>query len=62
LWARPIGAARQEEDVSVSVIVPCRNEAGNVQLAVERIPSMGRYTEIVFCDDKSTDDTADEVH
>jgi ubiquinone/menaquinone biosynthesis C-methylase UbiE len=60
--ARPIGAARQEEDVSVSVIVPCRNEAGNVQLAVERIPSMGRYTEIVFCDDKSTDDTADEVH
>ncbi len=59
--ARPIDAARQEEDVSVSVIVPCRNEAGNIQPAVERIPSMGRYTEIIFCDDKSTDGTADEV-
>ena len=59
--ARPIGAASQEEDVSVSVIVPCRNEAGNIQPAVERIPSMGRCTEIIFCDDKSTDGTADEV-
>lgn len=59
--ARPIGAAREQEDVSVSVIVPCRNEAGNIQPAVERIPFMGRYTEIIFCDDKSTDGTADEV-
>jgi len=59
--ARPIDAARQQEYVSVSVIVPCRNEAGNIQPAVERIPSMGRYTEIIFCDDKSTDGTAEEV-
>ena len=48
-------------DVSVSVIVPCRNERGNVEAAVDRIPHMGRSTEIVFCDDKSTDGTADEV-
>ena len=60
--ARPIGAGKREEDVSVSVIVPCRNEAGNIQPAVERMPSMGRCTEIIFCDDKSTDGTADEVH
>jgi len=60
--ARPIGMGKREEDVSVSVIVPCRNEAGNIQPAVERIPSMGRGTEIIFCDDKSTDGTADEVH
>jgi len=59
--ARPIIAPRKEADVSVSVVVPCRNEAGNVQAAVERIPEMGRHTEILFCDDKSTDGTADEV-
>lgn len=46
---------------SVSVIVPCKNERGNIEGAVERIPEMGGGTEIIFCDDKSTDGTADEV-
>jgi hypothetical protein len=59
--ARPIVPALQESDVSVSVVVPCRNEAGNIEPAVQRIPEMGRHTEILFCDDKSTDGTADEV-
>jgi ubiquinone/menaquinone biosynthesis C-methylase UbiE len=59
--ARPICTGTNEEDVSVSVIVPCRNEAGNVKLGVERIPVMGKHSEIIFCDDKSTDTTAEEV-
>ncbi|HLZ51278.1 MAG TPA: glycosyltransferase [Candidatus Acidoferrum sp.] len=59
--ARPMRAALQEEEVSVSVIVPCRNEFGNVEQAVNRVPHMGRHTEILFCDDKSTDGTPEEV-
>jgi SAM-dependent methyltransferase len=59
--ARPIAPPKQESDVTVSVIVPCRNEVGNILAAVERIPEMGAHTEILFCDDKSTDGTADEV-
>ena len=59
--ARPMLNSRNEEDLTVSVVVPCRNEVGNVQQAVERIPDMGKHTEIIFCDDKSTDATADEV-
>jgi SAM-dependent methyltransferase len=59
--ARLQPVARNEEDVSVSVIVPCRNERDNIQAAVERIPEMGGHTEILFCDDRSTDATADEV-
>ncbi len=59
--ARPNVPPSQESDFTASVIVPCRNEAGNIQPAVERIPQMGRRTEILFCDDKSTDGTADEV-
>jgi glycosyltransferase involved in cell wall biosynthesis len=59
--ARPIQKPRNIEDLTVSIVVPCRNEAGNVQSAVERIPNMGAGTEIIFCDDKSTDGTADEV-
>lgn len=52
---------RDERQYSVSVVIPCRNEAGNIQSAVERIPQMGKHTEIIFCDDKSTDGTADKV-
>ena len=59
--ARPIVKPNLEDEVSVSVVVPCRNERENVQPAVERIAPMGRHTEILFCDDKSTDGTADEV-
>lgn len=59
--ARPVVEPQRESEVTVSVIVPCRNEVGNVQPAVERIPAMGRATEILFCDDKSTDGTPDEV-
>ncbi len=61
LVARPIATPKREEDSSVAVIVPCRNECGNIAPAVERIPSMGQHTEIIFCDDKSTDGTAEEV-
>ncbi|MBZ5700617.1 MAG: glycosyltransferase [Acidobacteriia bacterium] len=61
LVARPLAKPQREEDVSVSVIIPCRNEVGNVQEAVKRMPAMGKHTEILFCDDKSTDGTAQEV-
>jgi SAM-dependent methyltransferase len=59
--ARPLEKPEMETDVSVSVVVPCRNEAGNIESAVERIPQMGNHTEIIFCDDRSDDGTADEV-
>jgi hypothetical protein len=47
--------------VKVSVIIPCKDERGNIEDAVTRIPDLGHSTEIIFCDDKSTDGTADEV-
>lgn len=61
LVARPKPVPLDRQKISVSVIVPCRNEAGNIEHAVKRIPQMGRHTEVLFCDDKSTDGTADEV-
>jgi SAM-dependent methyltransferase len=42
---------------SVSVIVPSRNEAGNVAAAVARTPVMGTGTELIFVEGHSTDDT-----
>ena len=41
----------------VSVIVPARNEAGNIEQIFERTPDMGGGTELVFVEGHSTDDT-----
>jgi hypothetical protein len=43
--------------MSVSVIVPARNEAGNVQAAIDRTPVMGERTELIFVEGHSSDDT-----
>lgn len=52
---------RQHGPYSVSVVVPCRNERGNVRAAVERTPAMGSHTEIVFVDGNSNDGTVEEI-
>jgi len=41
----------------VSVIVPARNEAGNIENVLRRVPEMGAGTEIVFVEGHSHDDT-----
>lgn len=45
------------EAPTVSVIVPARNESGNIQSIFERTPQMGRETEIIFVEGHSRDDT-----
>jgi glycosyltransferase involved in cell wall biosynthesis len=46
---------------SVTVVIPCRNERGNIESAVRRTPRMGRETDIVFVDGSSTDGTPAEI-
>lgn len=58
--ARPM--PREEERTptdapTVSVIVPARNEAGNIAEIIDRIPEMGAGTEVVFVEGHSQDDT-----
>lgn len=47
--------------LSVSVIVPTRNEAGNVAAAIERTPVMGSSTELIFVEGGSTDGTWETI-
>jgi ubiquinone/menaquinone biosynthesis C-methylase UbiE len=53
--ARPM-PERAHEPI-VSVVVPARNESGNIKAIFERTPKMGRATEIVFVEGHSKDDT-----
>jgi len=57
ITARPRQAPELPGEVSCSVVVPARNEAGNIHAALERIPVLGRRTEVIFVEGNSTDDT-----
>jgi SAM-dependent methyltransferase len=58
--AQPSLAAVADNDVRpplVSVLVPARNEAGNIPEIFARVPQMGRGTELIFVEGHSRDDT-----
>ena len=58
---RPIGAPPALAQPRVSVIIPARNERGNIADAIRRTPEMGAGTEIVFVEGNSRDGTAEEI-
>jgi SAM-dependent methyltransferase len=58
--ARPVEKRKPPEDVSCSVIVPCRNEKGNIEQAAIRTPDMGKHTEIIYVEGHSQDGTLEE--
>ncbi len=58
--ARPIDEIPITEK-SVSVIIPCKNEKGNIENAIKRLPDLGSHMEIIFVDGHSTDGTPDEI-
>lgn len=60
LVARPMIQRDQVDNASVSIIVPCRNEKGNIENAVRRIIPMGSHTEVVFVEGHSGDNTYEE--
>lgn len=54
--ARPL-ATRSTTKPSISVVVPARNESGNIKSIFERTPKIGCDTEIIFVEGHSKDDT-----
>lgn len=58
--ARP--RVRETETIfSTTIVIPCRNERGNIEAAVQRIPPFGGHQEIIFVDGHSTDGTIEEI-
>ena len=60
--ARPASHANgHTTEPFVSVIVPARNEAGNIEAIFDRTPEMGRGTELVFVEGHSHDETYETI-
>jgi glycosyltransferase involved in cell wall biosynthesis len=58
--------ARPEPEVntskpSASVVIACRNEKGNIQELIDRLPEFSSHLEIVFVDGRSEDGTREEI-
>jgi ubiquinone/menaquinone biosynthesis C-methylase UbiE len=52
---------RPERPYSTTIVIPCRNEQGNIDAVLRRIPQFGGRQEIIFVDGHSADGTTDEI-
>lgn len=57
--ARP--KTEKNREYSVSIIVPARNESGNIPNIIKSIPKFGKWQEIIFVEGYSNDDTWDKI-
>ncbi len=53
--------AEPDPSYSCSIIIPTKDEKGNVEGAVTRTPDLGRHTELIFIDGHSEDGTDEEI-
>ncbi|HSY75521.1 MAG TPA: glycosyltransferase [Bacteroidia bacterium] len=59
-FAKPL-QGNERKEYSTSVVIPARNESGNIENAIKRLPKFGNHTEIIFIEGNSTDDTWDTI-
>ncbi|VIO75408.1 Undecaprenyl-phosphate 4-deoxy-4-formamido-L-arabinose transferase [Bradyrhizobium ivorense] len=59
LVARPFEQF-SDRKLSVSIVIPCRNEKGNIESAIRRMPRFGLEQEILFVEGNSSDGTFEE--
>jgi len=57
--ARPL--LSDDHQYSVSIVVPARNEKGNIENAIKRTPAFGTHQEFVFIEGHSADNTWEEM-
>jgi glycosyltransferase involved in cell wall biosynthesis len=59
ITARPISL--KPKNYSVSIVVPARNEKGNIENAVKYTPKFGSHQEFIFIEGHSSDGTYEEM-
>jgi len=58
--ARPL-KRKDQKAFSTSIITPSKNENGNIDQAIQRIPAICENQEIIFVEGNSTDGTKEEI-
>lgn len=53
---------RKADHLTCSIVVPCRNERGNIRPLLDRIPALPGRTQVVFVEGGSSDGTLEEIH
>ncbi|MBN1364050.1 MAG: glycosyltransferase [Syntrophaceae bacterium] len=62
LIAKPVASTSDNKGLpKVSVIIPARNESGNIGNIFDRVPRMGHETELIFVEGGSTDGTYETI-
>jgi ubiquinone/menaquinone biosynthesis C-methylase UbiE len=51
-----------QDKLTATVVIPCRNERGNIEAAVRRLPQFCDDLEILFVEGHSNDGTLEEIH
>jgi len=57
--ARPV--EKVADEFTVSIVIPARNEEGNIENAILRTPEFGRHQEFIFVEGNSKDNTMDAM-
>lgn len=55
-------AKKTHDGPTVSILVPSRNEKGNIEQAFTRTPKMGKWAELIFVDGHSDDGSVEEIN
>lgn len=59
-FAKPLPLSNEADytgKYSTTVVIPARNESGNIENAIKRLPMFGKHVEIIFIEGNSSDDT-----
>jgi SAM-dependent methyltransferase len=57
--SRPV--LSEDQQYSVSIVVPARNERGNIENAIKRTPEFGSHQQFIFVEGNSQDNTYEEM-
>ena len=63
-FAKPLPVSNEGDyktKYSTTVVIPARNESGNIENAITRLPKFGKHVEIIFIEGNSTDDTWEKI-
>ena len=59
--SRSLNSINISNKKSASVIIPCKNEQGNIKTAIKRLPKFVKNIEVIFVEGNSNDGTWEEI-